>query len=106
MRLIGVRALLLACLFAAAAPAAAQSTAYVPNLDPAYRDLDALVAGGWVKRILAGRRPYSRLTFGRHAVEARAALDGAPEPAPLRFREALDRLERSFAPEVAALCAG
>ena len=103
-----VRALLAFAFLAALAPAggSAQATAYLPNLDPAYRDLDGLIAGGWVKSVIAGRRPYSRLTIARHVVEARAAMDGAPEPPPLRFREALERLERSFAPEVAALCAG
>ncbi len=96
------------CLVAACAqlalapPASPQATAYVPTLDPAYADLDALVASGLVSGLISGQRPYSRAAFARAAEEARARLQGedgtgaqhpAPEP---RFLEALERLEARF----------
>ena len=84
----------------------AQATPYVPNLDSVYQDLDGLIAAGWVKTAIAGQRPYSRLTVARLVVEARAnvARDGGFQRP--RFREALDRLESAFAPEIRALCVG
>ena len=84
----------------------AQATPYVPNLDPVYRDLDGLIAVGWVRIAIAGQRPYSRLTVARLVVEARAnvARDGGLQRP--RFREALDRLEDAFAAEIMALCVG
>ncbi len=57
----------------------AQTTPYVPNLDPVYQDLDALVAEGLVRDIILGERPYSRLTFARFALEARRRIDTAGE---------------------------
>ena len=84
----------------------AQATPYVPNLDPVYRDLDALIGAGWVRTAIAGQRPYSRLTVARLVVEARAnvAKDDGLQRA--RFLEALDRLEDAFVPEIQALCVG
>ncbi|HCR04176.1 MAG TPA: hypothetical protein DIU18_03220 [Gemmatimonadetes bacterium] len=84
----------------------AQATPYVPNLDPVYQDLDGLIAAGWVRTAIAGLRPYSRLTVARMVVEARANVtrDGGFQSQYLR--EALDRLERAFAPEIHALCVG
>ena len=84
----------------------AQATPYVLNLDPVYRDLDGLIAAGWVRTAIVGQRPYSRLTVARLVVEARAnvAKDGGLQRP--RFREALDRLEGAFAPEIRALCVG
>ena len=84
----------------------AQATPYVPNLDPVYRDLDGLIAAGWVRTAIAGQRPYSRLTVARLVVEARAnvAKDDGLQRA--RFLEALDRLEDAFASEICALCLG
>jgi len=81
----------------------AQATPYVPNLDPAYQDLDALVADGLVKDEIHAERPYSRLTFARWTVEARGRAKAVGR-LPARFSEALDRLEAEFAPEIAALC--
>jgi hypothetical protein len=81
----------------------AQATPYVPNLDPAYQDLDALVTEGLVNDEVHAERPYSRLTFGRWVAEAKARARTSG-PLPARFREALDRLEVEFAPEIAALC--
>lgn len=100
-------------------PGAAQATAYVPNFDPAYRDLDALMAAGLVRNVIAAQRPYSRLSVARMAVEARTAIASvarmaiearasvaaAPAVSRLRFVEALQRLEAAFAPEIRALCA-
>jgi hypothetical protein len=86
-------------------PGAAQATPYVPPLDPAYRDLDALVATGLVRGLVLGQRPYSRMTFARAVSEARGRIeeDGhVPSP---RVREALQRLEAGFAAEHALLCA-
>jgi hypothetical protein len=35
----------------------AQASPYVPNLDPAYVDLDLLVVAGLIQEIIAGERP-------------------------------------------------
>lgn len=86
------------------AAAAAQATTYVPDQDPAYGDADALIAAGWVRTVIAGRRPFSRLTLARMVVEARSTLARAAAVPGPRFTEALDRLERVFGPEIQALC--
>ena len=57
----------------------AQASTYVPNLDPVYQDLDALVAEGLVREIILGERPYSRVDFARFAQEARRRIDTAGE---------------------------
>ena len=38
----------------------AQASAYVPNLHPAYAELDVLNASGLIREVLVGQRPYSR----------------------------------------------
>jgi len=82
----------------------AQASPYVPNLDPAYRDLDALVAEGLVRDIILGERPYSRVAFARFAREARRRIDNEGEAGiKPRFLEALERIERRFHRELAAL---
>jgi hypothetical protein len=82
-----------------------QATPYVPLGDPVYADLDALVDAGWVRGALLGGRPWSRLTVARYVTGARARLDGdSVGPPRARLREALERLERDFAPELRALC--
>ena len=82
----------------------AQASSYVPNLDPAYQDLDGLVAQGLVRDIILGERPYSRVAFARFAQEARRRIDTAGEAGiKLRFLEALERIERRFHRELAAL---
>ena len=86
-------------------PASAQSSPYVPNLDPAYSDLDALVAVGLVEVPSMAQRPYSRMAFARFVTEARAKWgDSGLDPA--RFIEALSRLEERFSDEVLAVCQG
>ena len=83
----------------------AQASPYVPVLDQAYDDLDALVIAGWVHEIIQAQRPYSRLGFASFAGEARAARDAAgPGEVKARFDEALERLEGRFSAEIAALC--
>ena len=72
-----------------------QSTSYVPVDDPAYHDLDALVAAGWIGGVIAGQRPYSRAAFRRWTDEATARMDEDPAVAP-RYREALARLQTRF----------
>ena len=80
-----------------------QASPYVPNLDPAYQDLDALVAQGLVRDIILGERPYSRVAFARFAQEARRRIDTAGEAAiKPRFLEALERIELRFHRELAA----
>ena len=37
----------------------AQASAYVPNLHPAYAELDVLIASGLIREVLVGQRPYS-----------------------------------------------
>jgi hypothetical protein len=81
----------------------AQSSPYVPNLDPAYAELDALFGAGLVDVPSMAQRPYSRMTFARFAVRARVALAGSEEGR-IRFHEALERLEARFASEISLLC--
>ena len=66
----------------------AQASTYVPIMDPAYIELDALVAGGLVEVPSLLQRPYSRLSFGRLIKQARVSLDSSPNTKN-RFREAL-----------------
>jgi len=85
----------------------AQASTYVPNLDPVYQDLDALVAEGLVREIILGERPYSRVAFARFAQEARRRIDTAGEEGiKARFLEALERIERRFDRELAVLADG
>ena len=81
----------------------AQASAYVPIMDPAYRELDALAAIGLVEVPSLVQRPYSRLVFGRLTKQGRINLDSAPDTEG-RFREALVSLEKKFAVEIALLC--
>ena len=82
----------------------AQASPYVPNLDPVYQDLDALVAEGLVRDIILGERPYSRVALARFAQEARRRIDTTGEAGiKPRFLEALERIERRFHRELAAL---
>lgn len=86
----------------------AQASPLVPVLDPAYHDLDALAGVGLVRDLLAGQRPYSRMTFARYVLEAesRMAAEAAGPGRKARFAEALGRLRTRFSPEYSALCAG
>ena len=90
----------------APAAGAAQATPYVPNLDPAYGDLDALIAAGLVRTAITGERPYSRLAVARFAAEAQERVAAAPYLPKARFLESLARLEEAFAAEIATLCQG
>ena len=82
----------------------AQASPYVPNLDPVYQDLDALVAEGLVRDIILGERPYSRVAFARFVQEARKRADTAGEAGiKPRFLEALERIERRFHRELVVL---
>lgn len=75
-------------------PLAAQATAYVDVADPAYDDLNVLVANGLVREIMVGERPYSEAAFRRFVEEAgRRAADGSPRA---RVGEALERLAGRF----------
>ena len=80
----------------------AQASAYVPIMDPAYRELDALAAIGLVEVPSLVQRPYSRLVFGRLTKQGRINLDSAPDTEG-RFREPLVRLEKKFAVEIELL---
>ncbi len=80
----------------AAAAVEAQPTSYVPSLDPAYRDLDLLVAEGLVVDIIAGEKPHSRAAFARWIVEAQARADQLDRPLSARTEEAIERLARRF----------
>jgi len=82
----------------------AQASTYVPIMGPAYIELDALVAGGLVEAPFLLQRPYSRLSFGRLARQARINIDSFSDTKG-RFREALVSLEKEFAVEIALLCA-
>ncbi len=98
-------AALLVVLMSYPGAAASQASPYVPTADPAYRDLDALVASGLVRGVILGQRPYSRVAFARLAAEARESLNARPGPVKARFAEALERLEERFAGELDLLCA-
>ncbi len=88
---------------------AAQATAYVPVTDPAYRDIDALIAAGLIRSGIVGTRPYSQFIISTLVLEARSRLsrarvaaDSAHVPVArmlsnARLLEAIDRLERRFA---------
>ena len=85
----------------------AQASAYVPNLDPAYAELDALIASGLIREVLVGQRPYSRMTFARMVREARSNMEDPGARAPsARILEALARGEAMFEPELARMCEG
>ncbi len=85
--------------------ASAQGSTYVPLSDPAYRDLDLLVSAGLVSDLILRHRPYSRMTFARACIEARAALEPVSAPGP-RTVGVLTRLESRFHDEIARLSAG
>lgn len=72
-----------------------QAAPYVALSDPAYRDLEVLVALGLVRREVLGQRPYTRRTFARAVLEARGANSGR-EAASHRLRQLLERLESRF----------
>lgn len=75
----------------------AQTSPYVLISDPAYRDLDVLVAHRLVQDLVLSHRPYSRMTFARAVAGARGRLR---DEVPARILEALERLERRFAEEL------
>jgi len=81
----------------------AQASTYVPIMDPAYVELDALAMIGLVEVPFLLQRPYSRLSFGRLIKQARVSLDSSPNTEH-RFREALVSLEKKFSIEIALLC--
>lgn len=83
--------------------ARAQASPYVPIMDPAYVQLDALAAIGLVQVPSLVQRPYSRLAFGRLTKQARINLDSLSDTKE-RFREALISLEKEFAVEIVLLC--
>ena len=60
----------------------AQASAYVPNLHPAYAELDALIASGLIREVLVGQRPYSRMNFARMVREARSNMEDPVAKAP------------------------
>lgn len=102
-RAVSVLVLLLGSATLSPADTLAQGSPYVPNLDPAYADLDALFAFGLVEVPSMAQRPYSRMAFARFAAQARATLHGSDEGR-ARFHEALGRLEARFAHEMTLLC--
>ena len=81
----------------------AQASPYVPIMDPAYIELDALAAIGLVEVPSLLQRPYSRLAFGRLIKQARINMDSLSDTRG-RFRENLARLEEKFSVEIALLC--
>ena len=93
-----------ALLFLAPAPASSQASPYVPTLDAAYEDLDALVRVGLARGLVLGQRPYSRMVFARVVAQAQEALAEGEEVPRARFLESLDRLEARFAREMGFLC--
>ena len=90
--------------FLVPAPASSQASPYVPTLDVAYEDLDALVRVGLVRGLVLGQRPHSRMVFAQAAAQAREGLADGEEVPRARIRESLDRLEARFAREIGFLC--
>jgi hypothetical protein len=80
----------------------AQASPYVPIMDPAYRELDALAAIGLVEVPSLVQRPYSRMAFARLTKQARTNVDSLSDTRG-RFRETLARLEKKFSVEIALL---
>ena len=81
----------------------AQASPYVPTMDPAYVELDALAAIGLVEVPSLLQRPYSRMAFARLTKQARTNVDSLSDTRG-RFRETLARLEKKFSVEIALLC--
>ena len=81
----------------------AQASPYVPTMDPAYVELDALAAIGLVEVPSLLQRPYSRMAFARLTKQARTNVDSLTDTRG-RFRETLARLEKKFSFEIALLC--
>jgi hypothetical protein len=87
--------LLLACV--CATPAWGQASANVSTLDPVYRDFEKLRAFRLLDTVIFGQRPYTRLDFGRFALQARRRL--SPEH-PATARRIVEELERRFGDEL------
>ncbi len=79
--------LVLAAMLAATSALAQGSVSVAPS-EPAYRDVDRLVADGLVDGVIVGQRPYSRNEFVRIARAAQRALAGRGDDA----RSAASRL--------------
>ena len=103
-----ITTLVAAALFLGPTSATGQSSAYVPSGDPAYRDLDALVAAGLVRNDIFGTRPYTEATFARAVAQAKTRLSpgssnsdagkaaASPASAKRRILEAVARLQSRF----------
>lgn len=68
------------------------STPNVPIDDPAYRDIDKLVALGLVKDAIYGQRPWSRREFARMVANAENHLQEIPVPLAPDDREISPRI--------------
>ncbi len=96
-----------------AAPAAwGYSTVNVPIDDPAYHDIDRLVALGLAKDVIYGQRPWSRGEIARIiAVAAKKHRDQGPILAPdegeislrIETEDLLERLEKDYREELVQL---
>jgi hypothetical protein len=83
--------------------AAAQATVPLDAQDPAYRDLDRLIADGIITTAVIGIRPYSRREIARLIAEAsRARTDTARVVSAIDER-VIDRLRARFAGELGVL---
>ncbi len=105
-RALVATATLVIALAALPSRARAQASPWVSLDDPAYRELDVLVAKGMAGTLILGQRPHSRMAFARAVAEARARLGAAPGSAPRRIAEVVARLETRFAAELAVLGRG
>ena len=88
------------CALGLASGAAAQASVNLSTLDPAYRDLEKLVAARLVDPTIVGQRPYSRIDFARFARQARSRLTPAHSA---HIQSTVTRLEERFAEELAIL---
>ena len=67
-----------------------------------YDYVDKLEGMGYIKSMLIGTRPYSRMDMARWTLEARDALDKNPNATDFVFTMVL-RLEKALAPEIAQI---
>jgi hypothetical protein len=61
---------------AAAGSLSAQASVYVRLSDPAYADLEVLIALGWVQGVMVGEGPHSEAAFRRFVHEGEGGSEG------------------------------
>lgn len=76
----------------------------VPIGDPSYRMIDRMVAGGLVKNIVVGQRPYTRMEVAGFLVEAKKNFEHLSDPGKkLVFLKLIDYWSKEFSNEIAEI---